>query len=176
MLRRAAPLVLLAALGGCGGHDANTFAPACPRPAILADAADIIRYKPGAQGQDLTDMVLSGRVVGVSGECSPGDTATELKVKVQVSLELSRGPAATGPQDDVPFFVAVIEGDNILDKKSYAMHVAFPSNVDKVRLASDPIDLVLPVSADKSGVAYTVAAGFQLTPEELARNRTHGVR
>jgi hypothetical protein len=175
-LRRAAPLLLLAALGGCGGHDANTFAPACPRPAILADAADITRYRPGATGQDLTDMVLSGRVVGVSGQCSPGDKATQLKVSVQVTLELSRGPAATGPQEDVPYFIAVSEGEAILDKKSFAMRATFPSNVDKLRLASDPVELVLPVSPDKSGVVYTVTAGFQLTPEELARNRARGVR
>jgi hypothetical protein len=175
-LCRAAPFLLLAALGSCGGHDANTFAPACPRPAILADAADITRYKPGAVGQDITDMVLSGRVVGVSGECGPGDKATQLKVSVQVILELSRGPAATGTQQDVSYFIAVTEGENILDKKLYAMRATFPSNVEKVRLASDPIDLVLPVSRDKSGVVYAVTAGFQLTPEELARNRAHGVR
>lgn len=175
-LRSAAPLLLLAALGGCGGHDANTFAPACPRPAILADAADITRYKPGAVGQDLTDMVLSGRVVGVSGECSPGDKATQLKVSVQVTLELSRGPAATGAQQDVPYFIAVSEGETVLDKKSFTMRATFPSNVEKLRLASDSVEVVLPVSAGKSGVAYAVTAGFQLTPEELARNRAHGVR
>ena len=39
--------LLVAALAACSGTDKNTFAPACPRAAILADAADIIRYRDG---------------------------------------------------------------------------------------------------------------------------------
>jgi hypothetical protein len=35
--------------------------------------------------------------------------------------------------------------------------------------------MVFPVSPTKSGAAYTVLAGFQLTPDELAYNRRHGV-
>src|SRR6187397_768886 len=63
---------LLAGLAGCGGGDLNAFPPACPRAAILGDAADLTRYRPehaGQGGQDLTDMVFDGRITGVSGKC-----------------------------------------------------------------------------------------------------------
>jgi hypothetical protein len=36
---------------------------------------------------------------------------------------------------------------------------------------SGEIDLGLPVSQEKSGNAYGIIAGFQLSPEELSANR-----
>ena len=44
------------------------------------------------------------------------------------------------------------------------MRSIFPSNVDRVTLTPGEVDLSLPVTADKTGAAYTLLAGFQLTP------------
>jgi hypothetical protein len=75
----------------------------------------------------------------------------------------------------VPFFLAVTEAGRILDKKVYQTDIVFPPNVDTVTLSSLPVHMVFPVSATKSGAAYTVLAGFQLTQAELAVNRRNGV-
>ena len=163
--------LLVAALAACSGTDKNTFAPACPRAAILADAADIIRYRDGG-GRDLTDLVMTGRILGVSGACKPGDTARQLATSMQVTLQVTRGPAMVGRSADVTIFVAVSEGDDILDKKMFPVHVEFAPNVDTVRLTTDAISTTLPISPDKSGAAYALTAGFQLTPEELEMNRS----
>jgi hypothetical protein len=76
---------------------------------------------------------------------------------------------------DVPFFLAATEGGRVLDKKIYVMRVIFPENVDQVALTSDGVHMVFPVSTTKSGAAYTVLAGFQLTEQELAFNRRKGI-
>jgi hypothetical protein len=76
---------------------------------------------------------------------------------------------------DVPYFLAVLEGGQILDKKIYPAHIVFPANTDQVTWNSEGVHMVFPVSATKSGAAYTVLAGFQLTPDELAVNRRLGV-
>ena len=166
------PLMLLATLlAGCGRPDANAFPPACPRAAILGDAADLVRYRDGG-GRDLTDLTLAGRIVGVSGQCQPGDTPRELQATMQVTVELTRGPARQLREAEVSIFVAVSEGDRILDKKLFPLRAAFAPNIDKLRLTTEAIAMVLPVSPDKSGAAYALTAGFQLTPEELERNRT----
>ena len=83
-------------------------------------------------GRDLTDLVLHGRIIGIQGSCRAGDNKTQLAVTVNVGVELTRGPAMAGRDVDVPVFVAVTEGDAILDKRIYLMHAAFPSNVDRV--------------------------------------------
>ena len=75
----------------------------------------------------------------------------------------------------MPVFVAVTEGDAILDKRIYLMHAVFPSNVDRVTLGAGGANLVLPVTPTKSGAAYTILTGFQLSPDQMAqhgRNRT----
>jgi hypothetical protein len=41
-------------------------------------------------------------------------------------------------------------------------------------VSSGDIDLALPVSPAKSGAAYGIIAGFQLSPDELAVNRRAG--
>ena len=79
-----------------------------------------------------------------------------------------------GRDADVPVFLAVTEGDTVRDKKVFQLHLSFPPNVDRLTITSPDIDLDLPVSSEKSGAAYSVISGFQLTPDELAANRGAG--
>jgi hypothetical protein len=167
---------LLPLLAGCGPAR-NQFAPACPRPSFLGDAADLDIYRPGtAPGgpHDLTDLVVHARIVGVNGNCKEGDKKTQLATAANVLIELTRGPAMQGQETDVPVFLAVTEGDTILDKHVYLVHATFPSNVDRMTLGTGEIDMILPITPTKSGAAYSILAGFQLTPDQLAQSRrTH---
>jgi hypothetical protein len=160
--------VLLPSLSDCGPAR-NQFAPVCPRPAFLADAADLDRYRTPGTGP--RDLVLHARMVTVAGECKPGDKKGEIVTALTVGIELTRGPAMTGREADALYFVAVIDGSTIVDKRVYTTHIAFPPNVDRYNWQSDEVDITLPISPTKSGAAYTVLVGFQLTPDELAANR-----
>jgi hypothetical protein len=153
---------LLPALAACG-PGRNQFAPPCPGQAILGDAADYNVYR--SQGsRDLTDLVLHARIVNIQGSCREGDKKTQLAVTANIGVELSRGPAMAGRNIEVPVFIAVADGETILDKRTYAMQVAFPPNVDRITVTPGDVNLVLPVSSGKSGAAYTIIAGFQTTP------------
>jgi hypothetical protein len=79
-----------------------------------------------------------------------------------------------GRDAEVPVFIAVTEGETVRDKKVFPLHLTFPPNVDRLTITSPDIDMDLPVSAEKSGAAYSIIAGFQLTPDELAANRQAG--
>src|SRR3954451_18955901 len=154
---------ILPLLAGCGGDEAN-FAPACPRPSILRDANDLHRYR-GA-GRDITDSVLEGRITSINGSCKR-DGSEAVAATVNVGIELVRGPAAPSRVADIAYFVAVSEGDRVLDKQVYQLRARFPENTDRVRLSGDSVDLRLPVSGNKTAASYQVTVGFQLTPEEL---------
>ena len=175
--RRAAAVLLaglLASLAGCGpGKD--EFPPVCPRAEPLWQAADLSRYRDesASANQDIRDLVLSGRIVGIPAKCAQGDSAKQLAADVGFTMQLTRGPAMQGREIDVPYFLAATEGGRILDKKIYPAHIVFPANVDQVTWTADPVHMVFPVSPTKSGAAYTVLAGFQLTEQELAFNRRH---
>ncbi|HEY7576999.1 MAG TPA: hypothetical protein VH855_05325 [Acetobacteraceae bacterium] len=163
---RAALLAMLLPLLVECGPARNEFPPACPGTAILGNAADYNAYRPGSPGRDLIDLVLHARIVGVRGSCSEGDRKNQLAVTLNVVVELTRGPAMPGRETDVPIFVAVTDGDKILDKYVYLMHAVFPSNVDRVTLTPGDTTIVLPVGNARSGADYTIVAGFQLAPNE----------
>ena len=169
----AAVAALVASLGLSGCGSADTLLPSCPQTGILSDAADLTRFRPA--GTDLTDMVVDGRITGLSGKCSL-DNPTHLHTVISVSMDLTRGPAAKGRNAEVTYFVSVARGDQILDKRDYTLAVAFDRNSDQVRLTGDQIDFSLPVGDKAKGSDYRILVGFQLTPEELAFNRKRGPR
>jgi hypothetical protein len=169
-LRTALIATLLPLLSNCGPAR-NEFAPSCPGTAILGDAADFSAYR-GA-GRDLTDLVLQARIVSISGNCKKDDK-NHIAVAVSIGVDLARGPGMNGREADVPIFLAIVQGDAILDKQVIRMRSIFPSNVDRVTLTPGEVDLSLPVTADKTGASYTLLAGFQLTPDQLRLNRQSG--
>lgn len=167
---RAIPLL---ALAGCGGGTQDAFAPACPGAAILRDAADLSRYRNNQR--DLVDTELEGRITGINGSCKR-DGADIVVTTVQVGMELTRGPAAPGRQAQLAYFVAVLDGDAILDKQVFPLRAEFPANGDRLRFAGEDVELRLPVRENKTAAAYRIEVGFQLSPEELAANRSRGRR
>jgi hypothetical protein len=164
---RAALLTLLLPLLVQCGPARNEFPPACPGTAILGNAADLNAYRPDSPGRDLVDLVVHGRIVGVRGSCREGDRKNQLAVTLNVLVQLTRGPAMPGRETDVPVFVAVTDGNKILDKYVYLMHAVFPSNVDRVTPTPGDTRIVLPVTTARSGAAYTIVVGFQLPPNQL---------
>ncbi len=162
-----------AALSACAKPDA--FAPACPQLSLLSDGADLTRFT--GNGRDLTDLVLDAHLVAVPASCHwADDTHKRVEAKLQITMTVNRGPAMPGRAIDVPYFVAVSENDVIFDKQVYSGRVDFPANTDRLTLTTSEISLLLPVSHEKSAAAYRITVSFQLTPEELARNRARGPR
>ncbi len=176
-MSRSLPSSLLLALAapgllaGCGAPGPQ-FAPACPSLALLRDAGDLSRYD--GSGRDLRDLTLQARIAGVPATCTWAKERTQVHATVQVNFDLTRGPAAKGRRFDVPYFVAVTEGDHILDEQDYTLGAAFPPNVDHAPFSGQKVDLLLPISRDKSAAAYQIYVGFRLSPDELAANRRQG--
>lgn len=166
-------MVPLLALAGCGSAPQDAFAPACPGAAIIRDAADLSRTRGGQR--DLIDTELEGRITGINGNCKR-DGADTVVTTIQVGIELTRGPAAPGREARVAYFVAVLDGESILDKQVFPLRAEFPPNADRLRFAGDDVELRLKVQPNKTAAAYRIEVGFQLTPEELAANRSRGRR
>jgi hypothetical protein len=176
-MRPAAPLRPLAcagllaalALAGCG-PSSDKFAPACPQLRLLNDAADITRMR--GQGSDLTDLVLQARITEVPANCKAGAKGI-VAADVTVVMDVTRGPAATGREAELPYLVTVVLGDQVLDQKPYTAKAVFPPNVDRIRVTGETINLAIPVSQDRAAADYTIYASFRLTPAELAYNRAN---
>ena len=102
----------LAACGGGSSQPAPVGGAPCPRIAILADGADLTRYREGA-GRDLTAMVVDARVTGFEARCDfAGSDRGVLDVRIVPRFEAERGPAATARSVDLPWFVALSTADD----------------------------------------------------------------
>ena len=129
-------------------------------------------FRPGSNAQRPDRADAGGAHADIQGKCDPGKNDEHGRGDGDAwAPQLTRGPAMTGNQASVPVYVAVTEGDRILDKHVYTLVATFPSNVDRVDrdhaggvhgAAGEP---------DEVGGRLPVLAGFQLTPDELAANR-----
>ena len=125
----------LLALAGCSGSgfgSGSSSAP-CPRIALLAEGAEVTRYRPGAP-RDLTQMAYDAQIVGFEARCDyTGRDRSGLEVRVTPRFAAELGPAAQGRTVDLPWFVAVTDfGDTeILNRITATSRLTFAQNVNR---------------------------------------------
>jgi hypothetical protein len=165
------------ALAGCGGGGNQQAAAllACPTPGLLPDAVDLTRYR-GGQG-DMTALMLDARITGiVNGRCTESRERRGISMQFSVALSVERGPAAEGRQAELPLVIAVLEsGGQVLRRQVVTQVVSFPAS-GRANIASEAVELVLPVSQARRATDYQVVVGFLLNEQELAANRRRGPR
>ena len=168
----AAFAALLPLVSACA-PERDQFPPACPRLAFVTPTADVAVFRPGSDEHDLTALMLAGRMMSINGSCRQGKDKNTVEATLTVGAELTRGPAMRGNQALVPLYVAVTEGDHILDKHIYNLSATFPSNVDRIPLTTPEVFMVLPVTPAKSAAAYSILAGFQLSADQFTASPAH---
>ena len=161
-------LLGIAALGGCAS-DPEEKAPQCPQPYLLPNAASLTRY--GPRGTDLTDLVLSGRMIDVKGGCGGVLGGKHVTAHAHVEMVLTRGPASTSNTVDVPYSIGIVKSGQVLQAHDYVEHVVFPPNVNTVQVTGQEVNFDFPTPKGITAPSYHVYFYFQLTPEELARNK-----
>jgi hypothetical protein len=173
-------LAALPALAGCSGRGGSVMnqrptAP-CPRVALLADAVDLTRYRPGAR-PDIGTVEVDARMIGFQARCdyAPRDAGLDVILTVQVSAE--RGPAATSRTAGLPFLIAVTEGteSRVLNKATDTVQVTFGEGERSTVAQSAEMMVRLPGNPQRAA-EKVILVGFQLTPEQLAENQRRGVR
>ncbi len=170
-LRLRAACVLIPALGlmgGCLGPERDVFAPACPRVEPLPGAGTLAIYRPGG-GRDLTDVQIEGTVLNAPGVCKDGEKRGTVEATLRLQMRFQRGPAAPTRQANIPYFVGLARGQDILNKVVRVARVVFPPNVDVATITTDPLVLILPVGPDRSAAGYRDLGG-------LSENRATGQR
>ena len=175
-------LVLVAALlpllAGCGAAGTGTQLPtACPTPGLLAEGADLTRYRPGPV-QDLTTLEYDAKLIGLGGSCSAGRDDRSIEMQLTARFSVERGVASDGRVMDLPWFVAVIDqrNDRILSRQSFVDQAGFARNETRTTITSAPVSISLPVGENRRAQDYRILVSFMLSPEDLALNRRRGPR
>lgn len=148
------------ALSACSGLERNQFPPVCPQAAVLPTGGELALYRSGG-GRDLMDVQIEGQILSAEGKCEDGGKAGTVDAELTMQMRFRRGPAAPTRRANIPYFVAVAQGDQIFTKQIFIQQVTFPPNVDSVVVKTKPARMTFPVGADRSAAAYQVWVGFQ---------------
>lgn len=175
-LRIAGALVLAAGVAACSSASQTTNI-RCPEVAVLADAASITRFAPGA-GRDLVDVDHEATIFDITSGCEyegrPGDADHRLHVALAPSIAVTRGPANRDRQARFSYFVSVVdETGAVRNKQEFPVAVEFVDNRSRVTFRDDdpPIGITLSAAPRDAPQASRIFVGFQLTPDELRFNR-----
>ena len=151
-----AALASLALLAACGSDSSPLSSGAqapCPNVVILAEGADMTRFRAGASG-DLTALTADARIAGFEANCDyAGRARTELTLRVTPRFDVERGPAAEGRTLDIPWFVALSDaGDrSLLDRQAFTSRATFGPNVVRTTIQGQTARLSLPLEEGRHG-------------------------
>jgi|GEM_PF-3581815 len=153
----------------CGGDKVSRVV--CPQAGVLYDASRVTIFGPGPK-KNLQNLAYDAEIGDVSIKCKyNGDT---IKSEISFSLDLSAGPAARAGKQPFRYFIALTELNSaILSKKIYVEEVEFNPEKPHVVLTKKVGGLEINYKRLGRGDLYEILVGWELTPEQLAYNRTH---
>jgi hypothetical protein len=160
-------------LGGCFNLDNLNDDPnvgPCPVAGVLYDANRVAEIK-GAERHE--NVGFTGQIEAVRGFCRYINS-NPITMELEIDFAFGRGPKAEGETRTFPYFVSVTRRDrSVLAKDVSNVTVKFPKGADVVRQTEKVEGIVIPrATPTVSGTNFEVIVGFDLTPEELAYNRS----
>ena len=143
----------------------------CPSALSLYDAHRLVEIN----GEEITyeNVGFTAEIIGVRSFCSYYGERPIL-ANLEIDMGFGRGPAARGDAHTYEYFVAVTRRDMaVIHKETFPVRVEFDAGEDRVYLTEE-IDAISIPRADEgtSGVNFEIIVGFELTPEQIAFNRS----
>ena len=161
---RAAAVMALLALTGCGLFPGKPPPEACPSAVVLQPLANTAVFAPGATELRPEHVAFYGLISEVDARCQ--STRDGTRVQLDVIIIGQRGPAARGDAVDLQYFVAVVAaGDRIVSKRPFSVHVVFRGDALRGGVTDHIEELIPPGAGRASDLAIDV--GFQQTPQAI---------
>jgi hypothetical protein len=166
-LAAVAAVVLTA---GCSVFTKPAQSPPCPRVLLVPGFDEASAWRAGP-GRDPTDLRYRLQIADAQGTCRYDKDALSVELTVRILAE--RGPAAAeGGPADLEYFVALADPqENILNKAVFKVRVNLPAGQTRASFPDEIQMPRIPLARRDAGPDYSILLGFQLSPEEAARNR-----
>lgn len=169
-----AAFAMVVSLAACSGKE-DQGAP-CPQARVLGEPSEMTRYRDGP-GRDPTDVLFVARMMKVVGECDYPTKGGPIDVDLEVTMDVLRGPAMTDEAAGFRYFVALTEwtedatGEPVIhSREAFPVETRIPAG-HRGLTYRDVLRIKVPRTDARDVRRYVIYLGFELTMEELSRNR-----
>jgi len=162
------PVLLAAALGGCGSKRDEAAAVYCPPPLTVTDTQTLTRFKPGP-GRDPRDIMFEASLLNAGTACALSRGRMEIDLKMRIAV--NAGPSVAPGTSSVPYFVRVIDASGAV-KQGQDFSADYKLSTGSPRGSSlEELTLTLYYENPTELGGYRIAVGLKPTHEELQYNR-----
>jgi hypothetical protein len=141
----------------------SASAGACPHLGLLADTNRLTEF------DGSTNVQFNATIGGEASQCVVKDRIVHLRLKFKVTGTLADN--AKRDTRKVPYFVAVMQGSQVLAKQVYSVDVPFSGNARTVSVEERVNRVDIPIGQGWASDDYEVMLGFQLTHDQVDYNR-----
>jgi len=143
----------------------------CPSALSLYDAHRLVEI----DGEEINyeSVGFTAEILAVRSFCSYYGERPIL-ANLEIDMGFGRGPAARGNAHTYEYFVAVTRRDMaVIHKETFPVRVQFDAGEDRVYLTEEIEAISIPRAEEgTSGVNFEIIVGYELTPEQIAFNRS----
>ena len=156
------------------GEAAESNPGPCPRAFAISDAARIVEFVPGEDGEmreRFDNVGFTGEISRVRSLCRYyGERPIE--AGLDIDMNFGRGPSAVGDTATYELFVAVTRKNiDVIAKEVMSVTVRFPEGVDIVSVSERVDEIVIPrANSTTSGENFEIITGFVVTDSQRAFN------
>jgi hypothetical protein len=159
---------LLAAATLMADAKAKPSAGACPHLGLLADTNRLTEFDGGTSAQ------FKATLGSEASQCVVKSGIVHLRLKFKVIGTLADN--AKRDTRKVPYFVAVMQGSQVLAKQVYSLDVPFAGNARTVSVEERVNRVDIPIGKGWTSDDYEVMIGFQLTRDQVDYNRQNAAQ
>jgi hypothetical protein len=146
----------------------------CPGSAILADAATRPVLKPGAAATDPAALLFTVHAVTIDTDCVLDRRAGETDSNITLAFRATRAPNGQAAHYVVPYFLAINQGERVINKRLFNMEIDFAPGASTVTVETAIRRTVLRLENGHLPTDYQFLAGFQLSDTEQAYLKSVG--
>ena len=117
----------------------------CPVAVVLADAGQMTVFRPGAP-QDLSGEAYRVALTGASTAATSTRRPARRVRPDRLNFRATRAPSADGAHYTVPYFVAVTQGDQLIEKRILNVSFDFAPGASTATFSESPDDFDHPWS------------------------------
>lgn len=141
----------------------------CPRLAVLSDADHSTVFD--GEGRDVTNIVYKATLGAAALKCKHR-SGNRLKIDISAVIGIERGLAATERDIEVPYFIAVIDPEQLVVTKQQGLALIKAERGSRTAAATiESATITLELSEETMGADLQVLLGLQLSEDQLDYNR-----